>query len=229
MQKNTMLRVCLAVNSVVRKQIWKCAEIALLSGAMTMAMIAGCSTASAQQTIWPSTAVPATVDGGPDGPVELGVSFKSDVAGTITGIRFYKSAANTGIHRGHLWSSSGALLAAVTFTTETASGWQQANFSAPVSIMANTVYVASYQSTVGHWSVNWNYFAYGGANNGVLHALQNGHGAPDGVWGGAGTFPTHTNASNYWIDVVFGSSGGGVAPSITSQPEIGRASCRERV
>jgi hypothetical protein len=28
------------------------------------------------------------VDGGPDNPVELGVKFRSDVAGTITGIRF---------------------------------------------------------------------------------------------------------------------------------------------
>ena len=51
-------------------------------------------------TIWPSTAVPGVIDDGPDNAVELGVKFKSDVAGTITGIRFYKADANTGIpHR----------------------------------------------------------------------------------------------------------------------------------
>src|SRR6267142_2429150 len=183
-----------------------------------LAVVLACSTnAAAQQTIWPSTIVPATIDNGPDGPLELGVSFKADISGTITGIRFYKSAANTGLHKGHLWSRTGALLATVTFTGETASGWQQANFSTPVAIKANTVYVASYQSANGHWSVNWNYFATSGVNNPPLHALQNGNGAPDGVWGGPGSFPTHSNSSNYWVDVVFNSAAG-VAPSITAQP-----------
>jgi hypothetical protein len=181
------------------------------------AALACSANAAGQQTIWPSTRVPATVDNGPDSPLELGVSFKADTSGTITGVRFYKSAANTGVHVGHLWSRTGALLAKVIFTGETASGWQQANFSTPVAITANTVYVASYQSAVGHWSVNWNYFATSGVNNPPLHALQNGSGAPDGIWGGAGTFPTHTNSANYWVDVVF-KGAAAVAPSITAQP-----------
>ena len=36
--------------------------------------------------------------------VELGVKFRSDVAGYITGIRFYKGPDNTGTHVGHLWT-----------------------------------------------------------------------------------------------------------------------------
>ena len=36
------------------------------------------------------------------GPVEPGVSFKAGTSGIITGTRFYKSAANTGLHAGHL-------------------------------------------------------------------------------------------------------------------------------
>ena len=188
------------------------------AGLLGLAAILACSAnAAGQQTIWPSTRIPATVDNGPDSPLELGVSFKADTSGTITGVRFYKSAASTGVHVGHLWSRTGALLAKVIFTGETASGWQQANFSTPVAITANTVYVASYQSTVGHWSVNWNYFATSGVNNPPLHALQNGSGAPDGIWGGAGTFPTHTNSANYWVDVVF-KGAAAVAPSITAQP-----------
>src|ERR1700738_821655 len=183
-----------------------------------LAIVLACSAnATAQQTIWPSTIVPATVDSGSSGPVELGVLFKADTNGTITAIRFYKSAANTGIHVGHLWSQTGALLATVTFTAETTSGWQQANFSTPVAIAANTVYVVSYQTSIGHWSVNWNYFATYGVNNPPLHALQNGSATPEGVWGIAGTFPANTNASNYWVDVVF-KSAAGVAPSITTQP-----------
>ena len=182
-----------------------------------LAIVLACSaSAKAQQTIWPSTIVPATVDSGSSGPVELGVLFKADTNGIISAIRFYKSAANTGVHVGHLWSHAGALLATVTITGETASGWQQANFSTPVAIAANTVYIVSYQTSIGHWSVNWNYFATSGVNNPPLHALQNGSGTPDGVWGSAGTFPTNTNASNYWVDVVF--SAAGVPPSITTQP-----------
>jgi len=69
-----------------------------------------CGNAAAQQTIWPSTIVPAAIDNGASGPLELGVSFKSDVSGTITGVRFYKSSANTGTHVGRLWGPKGALL-----------------------------------------------------------------------------------------------------------------------
>ena len=39
-----------------------------------------------------------------------------------------------------LWSATGTLLATATFTNETASGWQQANFSNPVPITAGTTY-----------------------------------------------------------------------------------------
>ena len=106
-------------------------------------------------TIWPSTRDARRVDdGGPDSAVELGVKFKSDVAGTITGIRFYKAAANTGTHVGNLWTSNGTLLATATFTNETASGWQQVLFATPVAIASNTVYVASYHANNGHYSAD---------------------------------------------------------------------------
>ena len=85
--------------------------------------------------------------------VELGVKFQSDIAGTINGIRFYKAAANTGTHVGSLWSATGTLLAQATFTGETASGWQQVSFSSPVSIQANTTYVAGYLAPNGHYSI----------------------------------------------------------------------------
>src|SRR5690349_21508406 len=115
--------------------------------------------------IWPSTATPTNLDVGADSPIELGVSFKSDVNGFITGIRFYKSANNTGAHVGNLWTSTGTLLASATFANETASGWQQVNFSNPVAITANTVYVASYHCTGGHYSVNRGAFAASGVDS----------------------------------------------------------------
>ena len=155
--------------------------------------------------IW-SNATPAVIDAGADSSVELGVKFTADVGGTIQGIRFYKAAANTGTHTGSLWDSQGHLLATATFTGETASGWQQVNFAAPVTITANTVYVASYHTSVGHYSLTSKYFATSGADNPPLHAPASGTVGGNGVYkyGASTVFPKSSyNASNYWVDVVF--------------------------
>jgi hypothetical protein len=165
-----------------------------------------CFNATSVVTIWPATAVPGTVDAGPDSAVELGVKFRSDVPGSISGIRFYKATANTGTHSGHLWSSAGTLLASATFTGESASGWQQVNFATPVAIASNTVYVASYYAAVGHYSLNGSYFASKGVDNPPLHALTNGVSGGNGVYAysTSSAFPNQTyNAANYWVDVVF--------------------------
>jgi hypothetical protein len=134
------------------------------------------------------------------------VKFTSSSNGQITGIRFYKSSANTGTHVGNLWSSTGTLLATATFSNETASGWQQVNFSSPVSITAGTVYVASYHTTVGHFSADQEFFATAGVSNPPLEALANGVNGGDGVYayGSTSSFPSNTYTStNYWVDLVF--------------------------
>jgi hypothetical protein len=156
-------------------------------------------------TIWPSTATPGTPDVNQSLPVELGVRFTSSSGGFITGVRFYKGVNNTGTHVGHLWSSSGALLASATFTGESGSGWQQVNFSSPVAITANTVYVASYFSPTGDFPVDRNYFNVA-VNNPPLQAMQNGTSGLNGVYnyGSSSAFPTTSfQASNYWVDIVF--------------------------
>ena len=61
-------------------------------------------------------------------------------------------------HTGSLWSSTGTLLATVTFTNESISGWQTATFSNPVQITKGTTYVASYHTT-GTYVADANYFA----------------------------------------------------------------------
>jgi len=145
---------------------------------------------------------PAQVDGGDGQAIEVGVKIRSDVNGYITGLRFYKSAANTGIHTAHLWSSSGQLLATATFTNETASGWQQVNFATPVAISAGVTYTASYHTPTGHYSTTRNFFA-NGVDSGPLHALANGT-SSNGVYGyGPGGFPTQSyQSTNYWVDAV---------------------------
>ncbi|HWE61920.1 MAG TPA: DUF4082 domain-containing protein, partial [Chloroflexota bacterium] len=80
------------------------------------------------------------------GAYELGVKFQSTQAGYIDGLRYYKPANETGTHTGHLWSASGTLLGTVTFTGESASGWQSALFTTPIAISANTTYVGSVNS-----------------------------------------------------------------------------------
>jgi hypothetical protein len=135
------------------------------------------------------------------------MKFSSDVAGTVTGVRFYKSSQNTGTHIGHLWDSRGTLLGTVTFSNETASGWQQATFSTPITVQANTIYVVSYYCPRGHYSDD-EYGFNSAVNSAPLHALQDGASGPNGVYVYGTTFPNQGwHASNYWVDVVFKTSG----------------------
>ena len=171
---------------------------------------------SVAMSIWSNTAAPTLVDAGPDSPVALGVKFRSDVAGAIAGIRFYKADANTGAHVGNLWTSDGTLLATVTFSNETASGWQQAFFAAPVAIASNTVYVASYHANNGHYSEDDYYFDGKGMDNPPLHAPADEVVDGNGVYayGSSSAFPNRTwRAANYWVDVVFLA---GSSPTLTS-------------
>jgi Domain of unknown function (DUF4082)/Bacterial Ig-like domain len=189
--------------------------------ALVMSLVplaAGVPTASAATcpcTIWPSSATPAVAADPDTDAVELGVKFRADEDGFISGIRFYKGAGNTGTHLGRLWSSTGTQLASATFTGETASGWQQVSFASPVPITAGTTYVASYYAPVGRYSVNTGYFASNGVDNAPLHALANGVDGANGVYryGVGGGFPTNTwQSANYWVDVVFDTSATDTTP-----------------
>jgi hypothetical protein len=155
-------------------------------------------------SLWASAATPQTASVDEATSYELGVRFQSDVAGYITGIRFYKGSGNTGTHVGHLWTNTGTQLAAATFTNETASGWQQVSFSSPVPIAANTPYVASYFDPLGHFSLDRPYFTTA-HDNVPLHALADGTNAgANGIYGLGTGFPNSTyQSSNYWVDAVF--------------------------
>jgi hypothetical protein len=163
------------------------------------------TSASTSLSIWSASAAPSTFAISDSSAVELGVKFRSDVAGMVTGVRFYKGAANTGTHSGTLWSRTGTMLATATFTDETASGWQQVSFSSPVAIMADTVYVVSYHTNVGQYAYTHNTFASAGVDSRPLHALRAGDDGANGVFRyGTTAFPTSSyNSSNYWVDVVF--------------------------
>ena len=83
------------------------------------------------------------------------------------------------------------------------------NLSNAVSITANTVYVASYHTNVGHYADDQYYFG-SNVDNSPLHVPANSGSAPNGVYAYASNsaFPNQGwNSSNYWVDVVFAPSG----------------------
>ena len=170
-------------------------------------------------SIWPTNPTPAVVDAGADSPVELGVKFRSDVAGTITAIRFYKAAANTGPHQVSLWNTSGTRLGTATVNLGAAAGWQEVPLATPVAIAANTTYVASYFCPNGHYSGTLNYFATA-VDTPPLHALASSAGNGVFAYGASSLFPTGSySAANYWIDVKFtagSSTTTTVAPTTTT-------------
>ena len=175
---------------------------------------AASNVATPQTTIF-DFASPAVADSGDTSAVELGVKFRSSFPGTVTGIRFYKGPGNTGTHVGSLWSASGTKLADATFTSETGSGWQTALFATPVTIAADTTYVASYSAPNGHYSVSASGFS-SAVTNGPLTGLANGD-EPERrlrVRIVHERFPQGSfNASNYFVDVLFAAAGAPGTPS----------------
>ncbi|WP_051765188.1 DUF4082 domain-containing protein [Saccharothrix syringae] len=153
-------------------------------------------------SLFSEAVVPDETTSGQGTPVELGVRFGSSTAGAVTGVKFHKTARDTGTHTGSLWTDEGVLLATGTFTDETATGWQTLTFATPVPIEADRVYVASYFSPTGYFAVTNQYF---GARPQV-------HSPP--LWTAPGAyangryrvgtgFPTeHYIGNNYWVDVV---------------------------
>ncbi|HWK68609.1 MAG TPA: N,N-dimethylformamidase beta subunit family domain-containing protein, partial [Rhizobiaceae bacterium] len=162
-------------------------------------------------TLFAPTATPAVVNTTDASAVELGVKFQSSVAGTINGLRYYKSSQDTGTHTGALWSSTGTKLASLTFTNETTTGWQIATFSSPVAITPGVTYTASYHTNTGHYSTTTNYFT-SNVTNGPLTAPAAGNGVF--TYGSTSQFPTSTfQSTNFWVDVLFAPGTGNAVPT----------------
>jgi Domain of unknown function (DUF4082)/K319L-like, PKD domain/Domain of unknown function (DUF4832) len=194
----------------------------LIQGTYTfqMSVNAGVSTDQVLITVNPAvppgmniftTQIPASNTTNNDGPqggitgIETGVKFRSTVAGYIIGVRFYKTAGNTGTHVGELYNSTGTRLAQATYGAETATGWQTVGFTTPIFIAANTTYIAAYFSPLGNYIGSNNYFTAAVVNTN-LSALADGTDGPNGLYKYTATaaFPNLSyQKGNYWIDVVF--------------------------
>ncbi|MFE2753112.1 DUF4082 domain-containing protein [Actinosynnema sp. NPDC059335] len=153
-------------------------------------------------SLFSTATVPTTPSANDAGWYELGVRFSAGRGGWVNAVRFHKGEGNTGTHTGSLWSAAGERLATGTFTGETATGWQTLVFAEPVPIARDAVYVASYTTTVGHYSVDQRYFTR--RNPVVSSPLVTSGGAAAGVFAPGGGFPDRSyEGNNYWVDVDF--------------------------
>src|SRR5262245_11983881 len=180
-------------------------RLLLVLSALAATLLAAPDAHACPCSLWGPEVVPANLSANDTNAVELGVRFRAATSGTITAIRFYKSADNGGAHVGNLWTNTGTLLATVTFEGETASGWQQAPLAAPIAVEANTLYVVSYHTQVGRYSFDSAYFA-ADRENGPLTAPASATVGGNGLfaYGATSTFPSNSfNATNYWVDVAF--------------------------
>ena len=148
---------------------------------------------------------------------ELGTRLYSDTPGQITAIRFWKSSSESGTHIGHIWSSTGSLLSTVTFTNETASGWQQQALNTPLAVTANTEYLVSVNTPNNYYVATSSGLA-SQVSNKNLHAEL----GSNGRYGSSGQYPSSSyQNANYFRDVVFvpsslpSGSGTGVSISVT--------------
>ncbi|QSZ49196.1 DUF4082 domain-containing protein [Arthrobacter sp. D5-1] len=148
-------------------------------------------------TLYQDTVTPTTPNADDGVALSLGVRFASDTAGQITGVRFYKAAGNTGTHTGSLFTATGQLLATVTFTNESSTGWQTATFSQPVTIDADTEYVAAYKTPTGKYSYTAGGFG-AGLTSGPLRTAND-----SGAFSYNGDFPGASSTASYLVDVVF--------------------------
>ena len=181
------------------------ALLALIS--VVVPVTAARSEALTPVTIW-GTNPPANTNVDTDTTsVELGTVFTPKVDGSATGVRFYKTAENTGTHVGNLWTSRGQRLASVTFREETAQGWQQATFSSPVQLKAGSQYVVSYFAPRGRYIATTNYYGATLATTPITIPSSN-----SGVYayGSSSKFPSSSwRSSQYWTDLMF-------QPSVTT-------------
>ena len=146
------------------------------------------------------------------------MKFTASVAGEVTGVRFYKESGMSGQNVGHLWSSTGTLLATATFTNESSSGWQQVNFSSPVAITGQHRLHRLVLHERGLFRHHHRLFhVRRGHQRAAARPAQQ---RPRRRWGlnRPGDFPNgNGNGMNFWADVAFvPSSSGNIAAKASS-------------
>jgi Domain of unknown function (DUF4082)/Bacterial Ig-like domain/Bacterial Ig domain/Secretion system C-terminal sorting domain len=157
--------------------------------------------------------------------ITVGVKFKADFDGTISGIRFFKAPLDNATTDEHVTlyalSPDGGVTAGATiaqaslpsnFSHDPVNGeWAEVSFTSPIAITANTVYVATYFSPTGFYNATSNSFT-NPVVNGPLAILKDGDQGVNGAYDYDDVYPTQGfEASNYWVDVDY-STGADITP-----------------
>ena len=167
-------------------------------------------TARSQSTISLFTNVVPTTSASPDTtPQTFGVKFSSSQAGTISAIPFYRGAKSPNGYVATLYSGDGStVLGSVTMAKESGPvpGWQQAVFAAPISINANTTYVAAYYAPSGQYAYR-NFGLTNTVTSGTLNASAASTVGGNGVYYRGKGFPNSSwDDTNFFVDVAFTAS-----------------------
>jgi hypothetical protein len=211
-----------------------CLSLFIISGLAFIIAIGG-DRACAQSISIFGNAVPDNPIDNDSDPVTLGVKFWSSKPGMIDGIRFYRAVASPQGYAAQLYSTDGTPLGSATIAQESGPlpGWQEVDFASPISISANSTYVAAYYCSVGQGPAD----AFGlghGVTNGPLTAPASRAVGGNGVYNQGAVFPSSNyEASNYYVDVAFEAATGTspylvlsfnpANPSITASAPLGSA------
>jgi hypothetical protein len=175
---------------------------AVVVGAFICAgQVSGAQTVTLFGSLVPSTPVESDT-----AAVTLGVKFWSAQPGTIAGIRFYRGhKASSSGYTAKLFSASGTLVASAKTAKDTCAVpcWEEVNFASPISIAANTTYVAAYYTSNGQYADD-QYGLTNGATSGSLVAPASAQVGGNGIYTYSTGFPTQAwNNSNYYVDISF--------------------------
>ena len=190
------------------------AVIASLAVALSVVLVV-LQPRSAEATVFSAGMTPKTASTADPNAAELGVRFSASQAITVSGIRFYRGAQNTGKHVGHIWTRSGKVLRTVTFPRTTSVGWVEAKLAKPLHVKAGEQLIASYVAPRGHYASDVGGFAKRSTDGIVTYPRDAGvysyrvGKVPHSVWG----------HSNYFVDISY-STGSQPTPSTsaTAQP-----------
>ncbi|HEU4831058.1 MAG TPA: DUF4082 domain-containing protein, partial [Candidatus Saccharimonadales bacterium] len=146
--------------------------------------------------------------------LELGMKVIPTANGYLTALRFYKPIINPETtHIGHVWGANGVSLATVTFTNESAYGWQEAILSSPLPVVKDKVYIISYGMPTPYYQAKFNSFTQPMSSLGFTaypagdtRNTATGSGTGNPVYATtAGAYPSSSSLNNvdYYLDAVF--------------------------
>lgn len=158
-----------------------------------------------------------------DEAFELGNKISVGMPGKITAIRHWKLLSDTGPHIGHIWDSTGRLIATVPFLNETSLGWQEQRLDSPIPFKPGPYLIVTVNSNnKAHFPIQTNGFA--NALITTVNGIDFGHPPSASLYGPIGVFPTSPSPHNYFREVVFALDSFDAQVSIAlAEPIVGSA------